>query len=172
VELARDTPASRSEITGAIRAIDADLPVSLESMREVLNRWRLLPLAGSAIAMSLALVALGLAGVGIYGVMTYLVGQRKREFGIRMALGASKPSILALVFRQGLRVILTGLGIGLLGAIALARVLMNSFYGLSPYDPLAFLFVLAFVGTAAFASMYGPANRAAKVDPVASLREE
>ncbi|MEO8371581.1 MAG: FtsX-like permease family protein [Candidatus Solibacter sp.] len=172
VRLDRDTEASRSELSSAIHSIDADLPVSIQPMREALDQWRLLPLAGSALAMCLAMVGLTLAGVGMYGVMSYLVSQRKREFGIRMALGAGKPAILSMVFRQGFRVVLVGLGLGWIGAVALARVLMGSFYGLSPYDPPAYIFVVGFLGAAALASMYGPANRASNVDPVASLREE
>ncbi|MGJ5815412.1 hypothetical protein [Paludibaculum fermentans] len=89
------------------------------------------------------------------------MSQRRREFGIRVALGASKPVILSV-----------GLGLGVFGAAMLARLLMGSFYGLSPYDPPAFLFVICFVGTAALASMYGPAKRAAEIDPAAYLREE
>jgi hypothetical protein len=172
VQLDGDTPAARTELTDTFRAIDPELPVSIESMGEVLNRWRLLPLAGSALAMCLGVMALCLAGVGLYGVMTYLVGQRRREFGIRVALGASKPIILRMVFRQGFRIVAMGLGLGLAGAATLAQVLMGSFYGLSPYDPPAFLFVICFVGTAALASMYGPAKRAAEIDPAAYLREE
>lgn len=172
VQLDGDTPAARTELTDSFRAIDPELPVSIESMSEVLNRWRLLPLAGSALAMCLGVMALCLAGVGMYGVMTYLVSQRRREFGIRVALGASKPVILRMVFRQGFRIVAVGLGLGMLGAATLARFLMGSFYGLSPYDPPAFLFVLCFVGAAAMASMYGPAKRAAEVDPAAYLREE
>lgn len=172
VQLDGDTPAARTELTDMFRAIDPELPVSIESIGEVLNRWRLLPLAGSALAMCLGVMALCLAGVGLYGVMTYLVGQRRREFGIRVALGASKPIILRMVFRQGFRIVAMGLGLGLVGAATLAQVLMGSFYGLSPYDPPAFLFVICFVGTAALASMYGPAKRAAEIDPAAYLREE
>lgn len=172
VQLDGDTPAARTELTDIFRAMDSELPVSMESMSEVLNRWRLLPLAGSALAMCLGVMALCLAGVGMYGVMTYLVGQRRREFGIRVALGASKTVILKMVFGQGFRIVAVGLGVGMLGSATLARLLMGSFYGLSPYDPPAFLFVMCFVGTAGLASMYGPAKRAAEVDPAAYLREE
>jgi len=141
-------------------------------MNDTLNQWRLLPLAGSAVAMCLALAALALAGVGMYGVMSYLVSQRKREFGIRMALGAGKAAVFSMVLRQGFRTVVVGLALGVAGAVALARVLMGSFYGLSPYDPAAFLFVVCFLGAAALLSMFGPASRAVRVDPAISLREE
>lgn len=172
VELDRDTDATRTALTETFRRIDPELPVSMGSMHDVLNRWRLLPLAGSALSMVLGLAALSLSGLGLYGVMVYLVNQRRREFGIRVALGANRIAIVSLVFRQGFRAVLSGLGLGLAGSVGLARVLMGSFYGLSSYDPPAFLFVVGFVGMAALASMYGPASRAAKTNPVDYLREE
>jgi len=172
LRLDRDTPAVRSELSDVMRAMNAELPVSIASMNDSLNQWRLLPLAGSAVAMCLALAALALAGVGMYGVMSYLVSQRKREFGIRIALGASKAAVLSMVLRQGFRTVMVGLALGVAGAVALARVLMGSFYGLSPYDPAAFLFVVCFLGAAALLSMFGPASRAVRVDPAISLREE
>ncbi|MGC4049773.1 MAG: ADOP family duplicated permease [Paludibaculum sp.] len=172
VELVSDTPTARTELSDAFRAIDAELPVSLEPMTDVLGRWRLLPLAGSAAATTLGALALLLAGVGLYGVMAYLVSQRSREFGIRVALGADKRAIVGIVYRRGFGTVGLGLVMGLSGGALLARLLMGSFYGLSPYDPPAFLFVISFVGAAALASMYGPARRAASVDPAAYLREE
>jgi len=117
-------------------------------------------------------LALALALVGVYGVMAYTVSQRTREFGIRIALGASARGLLGLVLRQGLR--LTGLGalLGLAGALALSRLLASLLYGISPWDPLTFVVATAgLMGAGALAS-YLPARRAAKVDPNVALRCE
>jgi predicted permease len=172
VDVDRDTVEARLELISALRSVDAELPLSVQPLRELLNQWRLLPLAASALATSLAVVALALAGVGMFGVTSYVTGQRTREFGIRMALGATRGASLAMVFRQGTRVVGVGLAIGWIGAVALGRLLMGSFYGVRPYDPASLAFAVVFLGTAALAAMYGLASRAAKIDPIASLRQD
>jgi predicted permease len=120
----------------------------------------------------LGLVALVLAAMGIYGVMAYVVSQRTHEMGIRLALGASAQRVIQLVLAQGMRLTALGLAIGLIGAVAVSRLLNNFLYGVSPFDPATFAGVaLALTGVGALACLV-PAWRASVVDPMTALRSE
>ena len=119
-----------------------------------------------------AALALALAGVGIHGVTSYAVARRTREIGVRMALGARAPEVLGLVLRQGVVLAVIGLVAGLLGALALRRLVAGMLFGVAPYDPLTLAAVaLVLLGVALIAS-YAPARRAASVDPAVALRCE
>ena len=120
----------------------------------------------------LAAIALCLAAAGIYGVMTYSISQRTREFGIRMALGAQTRDVLTPVIRQGMGLALLGIAIGIAGAVALTRVMNNLLFGVSPTDPASFGAVIAFLFDCALLGCWLPARRAARVDPVVALRYE
>jgi ABC-type antimicrobial peptide transport system permease subunit len=104
--------------------------------------------------------------------MSYSVAQRSRELGVRIALGAERMDVLRLVLRQGMRLVLVGLGIGLFGAWALSRVLAGQLYGISARDPLTYGAVATLLGAVAFAATWLPARRATRVDPMISLRSE
>jgi predicted permease len=117
-------------------------------------------------------LALALAAIGLYGVIAYSVVQRTQEIGIRMAIGAQRRDVLALVLGGGLKLVLLGVAIGLAGAFALTRVLQSFLYGVSATDPLSFVGNAALLLAVATAACLLPALRATKVDPLAALRAE
>ena len=168
-----------TELTGDLRqevaAIDRNVPVtSIQSMEQVLDgslaprRFNLLLL------VIFACVSLLLAAVGIYGVLSYLVTQRTREIGIRLALGAQKLDVFKLVVSQAMTVVLIGLGLGVLSALMLTRVLAhalpNLLFGIRTTDPLTFVSTAALLAATALAACFFPARRAVKVEPTIALR--
>ena len=167
-------PASLSaSVKSAIRGLDPDLPLyHVQTMAERVGA----SLARQRFAMLLltifAGVALALAAIGIYGVMAYLVTQTTKEIGIRIALGATERAVVSLIVRQGLAVAVAGAAIGLAAALSLTRLMSGLLFGVQGTDPLTFGVVsVTLVGTAALAS-YLPARRAARIDPMISLRSE
>ena len=119
-----------------------------------------------------AVLALGLAAIGIYGVMAYLVNQGTRELGIRLALGATPGGILLMVVQHGMLVALVGVAIGLVGAFTLTRLMRSLLFGVEATDPLTFAAIALLLTIIALVASYVPARRAARIDPIVSLRAE
>jgi putative ABC transport system permease protein len=119
-----------------------------------------------------ALLAATIATVGIYGVLSYAVTRRTREIGIRLALGAPPPAVLSLVARRGVGLALAGTAAGLLGALALSRLLRGLLFGVGPSDPVTFAAAPLILVAVALVASYLPARRAARVDPMIALRSE
>ncbi|HET7871846.1 MAG TPA: FtsX-like permease family protein, partial [Terriglobales bacterium] len=121
---------------------------------------------------SFAALALALAGIGIYGVVSYVVSQRTQEIGVRMALGASRTNVLGTVLSKAARMVVLGVLGGLIASFALSRLLAGLLYGISPRDPVTFIAVALLLGTIALLSCWLPAMRATRVDPAVALRCE
>jgi len=160
-------------ISSFVRNVDADIPLlNLRTMDD----WVSTSLSPQRFAMlllaSFAGLALLLAVVGIYSVMSYSVSRRTHEIGVRVALGASRADVLALVVRQGLVLALTGSAIGIAGALLLSRLMSSQLYGVSPTDPITFVAVSVLLTLVALAACYIPARRAMQIDPMVALRYE
>jgi predicted permease len=162
-----------NEVREAVWSVNANLPLaSVRTMQEVYDK--------SVARTSFTLVMLGIAGamalvlgiIGIYGVMSYTVSQRQREIGIRLALGAQDRDVFQMVLKQGTRLVLLGVGIGVAAALLLTRLMTNVLYGVTAHDPLTFAAVAALLMFVALFACYIPARRATLVDPVVALRYE
>jgi ABC-type antimicrobial peptide transport system permease subunit len=156
-----------------IARLDARLPVvSVMVGEENLSFAYWGPRVAAGMASAFGALALILATLGLYSVMTYAVSQRTREIGIRMALGASLRDVLRLIVSQGMRMALIGIALGLAGAVALTRVLASLLLGVGATDPLTFVGVPLLLAAIALLACWVPARRAAKVDPMVVLRHE
>jgi len=163
----------QTPITAAIRSVNKDQAISdvrsVDQIRDQSMGGRRLV---SVLLGTLATVALILAGIGIYGVISYNVAQRTREMGIRAALGATERSLLRLILDRGVRLTLIGLAIGVAGAIGLTRLMATLLYGVGARDPVTMVSVGVILAGVAIAASYVPARRATRVDPVVALRYE
>jgi predicted permease len=160
-------------VRNIVQKLDRDLPVTnLRTIEDIASDSVARPRFRAALIGAFAALALVLALIGIYGVLAYSVGQRTREFGIRMALGARRPEILRLVVGDGLRIALIGVAIGIFASAALTHYLRATLWGVEPLDPITFIVVPLALLFVALAACYIPARRATKVDPLIALRYE
>ncbi len=162
-----------NEVRQAVWSVNSNLPLaSVRTMEDVYGK--------SMARTSFTLVMLGIAGamalalgiIGIYGVISYTVSQRGREIGIRLALGAQSEDVVGMVLRQGAKLALVGVCIGVVAAFALARLMTSLLFGVTAHDPLTFAAVAALLISIALLACYIPARRAMKVDPMVALRYE
>jgi len=168
-----DITAAVAPVRNLIQALDSHLPLKGEAtVPEILNNALQLPRMGADLLGGFGLLALVLAAVGIYGVMSYSVSQRTREVGIRMALGAQTGDVMRLVLRHGMAIVGAGVIVGWCLALALTRFLVSLLFGLSPHDPITYAGVAAVLLSVALVACYLPARRATRVDPIVALRYE
>jgi ABC-type antimicrobial peptide transport system permease subunit len=157
----------------AAREVDANLPLySIKTLAtqvdESLAQERLI----SVVSSVFGLLSLLLASIGLYGIMAYAVSQRTRELGIRMALGARRSLVLLMVLRQGMTLVLLGIGLGLAVSLSGSRIVTSQLFGITATDPLTFVGAPILLLTVALVACCVPARRATKVDPLIALRQE
>ena len=173
VRTASEPKALAPVVERAVERLDPGLPVyGVETMQEQVGKSLVLARLAASFLGVFGFLALTLAAVGLYGLMSYTVAARTREIAIRMALGASAARTLSMLARQGLSIVGVGLGLGLAAGLAVGRLVSSLLYGVSGFDPLTFLAVpIVLLCVACFAVLV-PANQAARVDPMAALRHE
>jgi putative ABC transport system permease protein len=168
-----DPAAMTTTLRREVLSLDKDLPIfNVKTMEDVVAASIGSRRASTLLFSVFAGVALLLAAVGIYGVMAYTVTQRTQDIGIRMALGAQAGDVLRMVVRQGMTLVLIGIGVGLAGALGLSRVIANLLFGVNAADPMTFAAISLLLGFVALLACYLPARRAARVNPVEALRAE
>jgi predicted permease len=168
-----DAAAIPTQVSAQVQSVDPTLPLS---GAQTLNETVSASLAERRFSMEMialfALTALLLAGLGIYGVISYMVSERTHEIGIRMALGADRKNILRMILRQGLGLAIAGAAVGLIGALIVSHLMASLLYGVAPTDPLTFAAVVLLLIGVALLACYIPARRALRVDPLIALRHE
>ena len=167
------TAALTAEIQKEFQAVDAQLPIAqVQSMQQIIAKSIAQQNFNMVLLTIFGAIALLLAAIGIYGLMSYSVAQTTHDIGVRLALGADRGNILSLVVSRGMKLAGAGLVIGVAGAFGASRLLARLLYGVKPTDPLTYVLVVGALGAIAFLACYLPARRAMRVDPIIALRNE
>ena len=161
-----------SAVRSSVRELDRGLIVRVTRLEENLGFWRRLSGLVSGPAGSLSVLALVLASIGVYGVVSYVVSRRTREVGIRIMLGATALEVQRMILRQTLRPVVIGAAVGIAMAAAASQLLTSVLFGISAFDPIAFVGAPLFLTCVAAAASLPPIRRAARVDPMTTLRAE
>jgi predicted permease len=163
-------PPDLQSLKTAVQGLDPELSIKIARLEDNMEFWRSLTRIPSVLSVAFGGLALLLASIGVYGMLSYAVSRRIREIGIRVALGASAGNIVSLIVRQGMRPVAVGASAGMALSAAISSPLSSLLYGVSPWDPISFLAVPGFLFAVALAACWAPARRAARVDPMQSLR--
>ena len=173
VKSATPPPTIMQAVKEQVSAVDPELPVSnMRTFDDIVSRSISQPRFYMTLLAIFAAVALVMAAIGIFGVLSYAVAQRTREIGIRMALGAQERSVVRLVVREAMTLVIVGIGIGVAAALALSRTLATMLFAIKATDPATFASVAALLAAVALLATYIPARRATRVDPIIALRAE
>jgi len=166
-------PGLRRAVVQTVRDLDRTQAVSdVQTLKDALSTSLRLERLAAMTSSAVALTALLLASLGVYGLLAYLVAERTREIGIRMALGAEPSTVVRMVMARGLRLITYGGLLGLAGGLAVSQLIRGLLYGVTATDPMTFAGVIVLVGTVGTVAAFAPAIRAARVDPLNALRQE
>ncbi len=173
VRTAAPSASLTAEIQKQFQAVDAQLPIAqVQSMQQIVSKSIAQQTFNMVLLTIFGAIALLLAAIGIYGLMSYAVAQSTHDIGVRLALGADRGDILSLVVLRGMKLALVGLAIGTAGAYAASRLIARLLFGVTPTDPLTYAAVVGALGLIAFLACYLPARRAMRVDPIIALRVE
>jgi predicted permease len=171
------TASDESQIAALLRervaALNHEVPVSeVQTMGAVVSEAVSAPASTTSLFVAFAAVALLLGIIGIYGVLSFLVAQRTREIGLRIALGAQRSDVLVLIMKEGAKFSLAGIAVGLIGAFLVTRLMSSELYGVSPLDPVTYIGVAVVMAAVTLLACYIPTRRAMRVDPMVALRYE
>lgn len=159
-------------LRAALAAEDRDIPLyGVETLRDAASRAAAQPRFRALLLACFAGMALLLSAIGLYGVLSYMVAQRSTEIGVRMALGAQRADVLRMIVRRGIGLAAAGIAVGLVAAVLLTRLMAGMLYGVEPFDPVTFGVVAGILLVVSLGASSAPAWRAARLDPMRTLRD-
>jgi putative ABC transport system permease protein len=169
-----DAQATRlgAELRRRARDVDAEVPLDVGSLQDLFRGTLATRVLTLSLLSAFSAIAMILAAVGIYGVLSYAVAQRTRELAVRAALGATRGGLLALVLRSGLRVVIAGVVVGLVGAMWAARIISSMLVDVAPFDPWSYAVAVALLVVVSVLAILVPARRATRLDPMLALSAE